>query len=142
MGQLTDILNYFGVNKVVAGWLVLLLLTGTTASSVTIFMTDFKKSMEKIDKLNDSVERIEDKLRLYSYETNDNLVMVEGAIIDLSILHERVNKDQYELLEEFIDHNEKLRILYNQKLIRLDELQKDHLPTRNSFKIGVRPKSE
>jgi len=142
MGQLTDLLKYFGVNKVVAGWIVLLLLTGTTASSVTIFMSEFRSSMEKIDKLNDSMERIEDKLSIYSCETNDNLITVEGAIVDLSILHERVSNDQYELLENLSYSDERFKILYKQKLLRLEELQEDYLPTKNSFKIGVRPKSE
>ena len=142
MSQLVAVLNFFGVNKVIVGWITLLILTATTASSITIFMIDFKKSVDKIDQLTVSVDRIEDKLQEYSKETNTSLYVVEGAIVDLSTLHDRVSKDQYELFEEFVRDNTELRILYNQKFLRLEELQKDYLPTRNSFKIGVRPKEK
>jgi hypothetical protein len=142
MNKILDVLKYFGVNKVVIGWMTVLIMTATTASSITIFMLDFKKSIDKIEQLSQSVERIENQLKDYSTETNSNLIIVEGAIVDLSVLHERVSKDQYELFKEFIQDNRNLTILYNQKLLRLEELNQDYLPTRNSFKIGVRPKSK
>lgn len=141
MSQIVSVLNYFGLNKIIVGWLTLLILTATTASSITIFMIDFKKSVNKIDQLAVSVERIEDKLKKYSNETSTSLYVVEGAIVDLSTLHERVSRDQYELFEEFVRDNMELKVLYNQKFLRLEELQEDYLPTRNSFKIGIRPKT-
>ena len=96
MGKFLEILNLFGVKATTIAWLSLMIMTGTTASSITIFMLDFKKSINKLEQMEAKVDEINANLIEYAKEADERMSNSEKAIKDISTLHEKQDKDYYD----------------------------------------------
>lgn len=138
MGKIIEILSLFGVKKVTIAWVSLMILTGTTASSITIFMLDFNKSLNRLEELSQKIDNIDKKLSVYVDETDVRVGRVEKAVVDISILHEKQDKDYYDFTVQSILNPNMMILLYDQKISRLQELHNYYLPTKNSNSFTLR----
>lgn len=137
MGRVLEILSLIGVKKVTIAWVSLMILTGTTASSVTIFMIDFNRTMTAIETLSEQMTKVDEKLSIYISETDSRIEKTEDAITNISTLHEKQDKDYYDFTRSVIQDVNSLTLLYEQKITRLQDLHNFYLPTKysNSFII-------
>lgn len=137
MGRITEVLTLFGVKKVTIAWVSLMILTGTTASSITIFMLDFNKSLNRLEELSAKIDNMDAKLSVYMEETDKRIERTEDAITNISTLHEKQDKDYYDFTRSVIQDVNSLTLLYEQKITRLQDLHNFYLPTKysNSFII-------
>lgn len=138
MGKIIEILSLLGVKKVTIAWVSLMILTGTTASSITIFMLDFNKSLNRLEELSQKIDNINKKLSAYVDETDDRVERVEKAVVDISMLHEKQDKDYYDFTVQSILNANMMTLLYDQKILRLQELHNYYLPTKNSNSFTLR----
>ena|SRR5690554_2531484 len=137
MGRILEILSLIGVKKVTIAWVSLMILTGTTASSITIFMIDFNRTMTAIETLSEQMAKVDEKLSIYISETDSRIEKTENAITNISTLHEKQDKDYYDFTRSAIQDVNSLTLLYEQKIMRLQDLHNFYLPTKysNSFII-------
>lgn len=137
MGRILEILSLIGVKKVTIAWVSLMILTGTTASSITIFMIDFNRTMAAIETLSEQMAKVDEKLSIYISETDNRIEKTEDAITNISTLHEKQDKDYYDFTRSVIQDVNSLTLLYEQKITRLQDLHNFYLPTKysNSFII-------
>lgn len=137
MGRITEVLTLFGVKKVTIAWVSLMILTGTTASSITIFMLDFNKSLNRLEELSAKIDNMDAKLSVYMEETDKRIERTEDAITNISTLHEKQDKDYYDFTRSVIQDVNSLTLLYEQKITRLQDLHNFYLPTKysNSFTL-------
>lgn len=137
MGRILEILSLIGVKKVTIAWVSLMILTGTTASSITIFMIDFNRTMTAIETLSEQMTKVDEKLSVYISETDKRIEKTENAITNISTLHEKQDKDYYDFTKSVIQDVNSLTLLYEQKIMRLQDLHNFYLPTKysNSFTI-------
>lgn len=137
MGRILEILSLIGVKKVTIAWVSLMILTGTTASSITIFMIDFNRTMTAIETLSEQMAKVDEKLSTYISETDNRIEKTEDAIANISTLHEKQDKDYYDFTRSVIQDVNSLTLLYEQKITRLQDLHNFYLPTKysNSFII-------
>lgn len=137
MGRILEILSLIGVKKVTIAWVSLMILTGTTASSITIFMIDFNRTMTAIETLSEQMTKVDEKLSMYISETDNRIEKTENAIANISTLHEKQDKDYYDFTRSVIQDVNSLTLLYEQKITRLQDLHNFYLPTKysNSFII-------
>lgn len=137
MGRILEILSLIGVKKVTIAWVSLMILTGTTASSITIFMIDFNRTMTAIETLSEQMAKVDEKLSIYISETDNRIEKTENAIANISTLHEKQDKDYYDFTRSVIQDVSSLTLLYEQKIMRLQDLHNFYLPTKysNSFTI-------
>lgn len=137
MGRILEILSLIGVKKVTIAWVSLMILTGTTASSITIFMIDFNRTMTAIETLSEQMAKVDEKLSIYISETDNRIEKTENAIANISTLHEKQDKDYYDFTRSVIQDVSSLTLLYEQKITRLQDLHNFYLPTKysNSFTI-------
>lgn len=137
MGRVLEILSLIGVKKVTIAWVSLMILTGTTASSITIFMIDFNRTMTAIETLSEQMTKVDEKLSIYISETDSRIEKTEDAITNISTLHEKQDKDYYDFTRSVIQDVNSLTLLYEQKITRLQDLHNFYLPTKysNSFII-------
>lgn len=137
MGRITEVLTLFGVKKVTIAWVSLMILTGTTASSITIFMLGFNKSLNRLEELSAKIDNMDAKLSVYMEETDKRIERTEDAITNISTLHEKQDKDYYDFTRSVIQDVNSLTLLYEQKITRLQDLHNFYLPTKysNSFII-------
>ena len=137
MGRILEILSLIGVKKVTIAWVSLMILTGTTASSITIFMIDFNRTMTAIETLSEQMIKVDEKLSIYISETDNRIEKTEDAITNISTLHEKQDKDYYDFTRSVIQDVNSLTLLYEQKITRLQDLHNFYLPTKysNSFII-------
>ena len=137
MGRILEILSLIGVKKVTIAWVSLMILTGTTASSITIFMIDFNRTMTAIETLSEQMTKVDEKLSIYISETDNRIEKTENAITNISTLHEKQDKDYYDFTRSVIQDVNSLTLLYEQKITRLQDLHNFYLPTKysNSFII-------
>lgn len=137
MGRILEILSLIGVKKVTIAWVSLMILTGTTASSITIFMIDFNRTMTAIETLSEQMAKVDEKLSIYISETDNRIEKTENAITNISTLHEKQDKDYYDFTRSAIQDVNSLTLLYEQKIMRLQDLHNFYLPTKysNSFII-------
>lgn len=137
MGRILEILSLIGVKKVTIAWVSLMILTGTTASSITIFMIDFNRTMTAIETLSEQMTKVDEKLSIYISETDNRIEKTEDAITNISTLHEKQDKDYYDFTRSVIQDVNSLTLLYEQKITRLQDLHNFYLPTKysNSFII-------
>lgn len=138
MGKIIEIFSLLGVKKVTIAWVSLMILTGTTASSITIFMLDFNKSLNRLEELSQKIDNIDKKLSVYVDETDDRVERVEKAVVDISMLHEKQDKDYYDFTVQSILNANMMTLLYDQKILRLQELHNYYLPTKNSNSFTLR----
>ena len=138
MGRITEVLTLFGVKKVTIAWVSLMILTGTTASSITIFMLDFNKSLNRLEELSAKIDNMDAKLSVYMEETDKRIERTEKAVVDISILHEKQDRDYYDFTIQSILNTNTMTLLYDQKLLRLQELHNYYLPTKNSNSFTLR----
>lgn len=138
MGKIIEIFSLLGVKKVTIAWVSLMILTGTTASSITIFMLDFNKSLNRLEELSQKIDNINKKLSVYVDETDDRVERVEKAVVDISMLHEKQDKDYYDFTVQSILNANMMTLLYDQKILRLQELHNYYLPTKNSNSFTLR----
>jgi len=138
MGKFLEILNLFGVKATTIAWLSLMIMTGTTASSITIFMLDFKKSISKLEQMEAKVDEINANLIEYAKEADERMSSSEKAIKDISTLHEKQDKDYYDFTLQSIKDRNTMGLMYDQKILRLKELHNYYLPTKNSNSFTIR----
>lgn len=138
MGKIIEMLSLFGVKKVTIAWVSLMILTGTTASSITIFMLDFNKSLNRLEELSTKIDNMDAKLSVYVDETDERIARTEKAVVDISNLHEKQDKDYYDFTVQSILNANTMTLLYDQKLLRLEELHDYYLPTKNSNSFTLR----
>ncbi len=138
MGKFLEILNLFGVKATTIAWLSLMIMTGTTASSITIFMLDFKKSINKLEQMEAKVDEINANLIEYAKEADERMSSSEKAIKDISTLHEKQDKDYYDFTLQSIKDRNTMGLMYDQKILRLKELHNYYLPTKNSNSFTIR----
>lgn len=138
MGKFLEILNLFGVKATTIAWVSLMIMTGTTASSITIFMLDFKKSLNKLEQMEAKVDEINANLVEYAKEADERMSSSEKAIKDISTLHEKQDKDYYDFTLQSIKDRNTIKLMYDQKILRLKELHDYYLPTKNSNSLTIR----
>lgn len=118
---------------------IIILLCSFVTYKGTLFFSEKADETAKLNRIAESLERLELKLDDKFNAFDERFVLLEIAVSDLSVFGEKSSKENLDFLKAYVQDNTKLAYMYKERLERIEELQKDYLPTRKGFKIGVKP---
>lgn len=143
-----NIATFLGIPKKVIVWAVACLLSLGGCVYVTYYATcAYKEHRANLDDLRTmlTIQReIRDDMNRFNLSIQGRMSATEKAVLDMSVVIERTNNDQMDILSELVNDRDKtlLRPVFIEKQKHITETNSDYLPHLNGFKIGVTPLSD
>ena len=129
-----DFLKFLGLSQKKLKLIALFLLVSVSTYYLTTWKISYDQKTKIINDLAESFDRLEKKLDEKFSQVDTRLSNLEVAVSDLSTFNEKASKESVEFLKAYVQDNTKMAFMYKQTISRIEELQKDYLPTQKGFK--------